>query len=398
MRIRMLRQFIRLEASAGIILFSSAVLAIAVDNSAWSSWYQQLQQLTLRIQLGSLVLAKPLVHWVDDGLMAIFFLLVGLEIKREMIAGELSSARKVLLPLAASIGGMLGPAVVYCAINWGHAFALRGWAIPTATDIAFALGILALLGSRIPASLKIFLTALAIFDDIGGISIIAGYYTQHIAWDMLWLACGCVAILWLLNRFAVMRLAPYFLVGLVLWWCVVKSGVHATLAGIILALMIPLRNPSDPQHSPLRQLEHKLHPYVAFFVLPLFAFFNAGVSFADLHMYQLWQPIPLGIAVGLCVGNPLAIWFSSWLAIRCGIARKPYGSTWLGVFGIAMIAGVGFTMSLFIGGLAFQANPDPLYLAYVRIGVIEGSLIAGVLGYCILRFGRCRNGGMLQET
>lgn len=398
MRLRTMRDFLELEASAGIILFSAALLALVVNNSPLAAIYQHLLSLPLRIQLGRLVISKPLLLWINDGLMAIFFMLVGLEVKREFLEGELNSLRKAMLPIFAGIGGMLGPACLYSLINWGDPIALRGWAIPTATDIAFALGILALLGSRIPASLKIFLTALAIFDDIGGIAIIAGYYTQHIAISMLILSSICIAVLYLFNRLDISARAPYFLVGLLLWICVLKSGVHATLAGIIVALMIPLHNKKNPAISPLKQLEHRLHPWVAFMILPLFAFTNAGISFSAISWQQLWQPIPLAIALGLCVANPVCIWLSCKLAHRLGIARKPYGSTWLGVFGVSMVAGVGFTMSLFIASLAFSGGLQQSHINLARLGVIEGSIIAGTIGYLILRFGQCRSHFGLQRV
>ena len=380
-----IREFFKLEASAGIILFITALLALILDNSPLAAHYESLLNVRFSLHLGNAVLGKSLLMWINEGLMTFFFMLVGLEIKRELLQGELNSIRKAALPIFAAIGGMAGPALVYCLINWGDPVALHGWAIPTATDIAFALGILALLGSRIPISLKIFLTALAIFDDIGGITIIATVYTHSLALHMLAYAAICTLALFLCNRTNLCNKWPYLIIGAFLWFFILKSGVHATLAGIIVALMIPIQNRLQPGHSPVRDLEHQIHPAVAYFILPLFAFANAGVSFSGLSLSQLWQPIPLGIAIGLCIANPISIWLSSYVAIRLNWAEKPKNATWLGLFGIATVAGVGFTMSLFIGGLAFDL---PKYATLVRLGVLEGSLIAGVVGYLICRFGK----------
>ena len=396
MQIRIMRDFLKLESSGGVLLFSAAILALVVDNTPLSHYYHALLSAPLSLQLGQFVIGKPLLMWINEGLMTLFFLLVGLEIKREMLEGELNSLRKATLPVMAAIGGMAGPAVVYCWIHWGDPMALRGWAIPTATDIAFSLGILALLGSRVPVSLKIFLTALAIFDDIGGIAIIAGYYTQHIALSMLIVASLLIILLFILNRLNVTARAPYFLVGAILWFCVLKSGVHATLSGIVIAMMIPLRDKKQAERSPLRELEHVLHPWVAFLILPLFAFANAGISFAGMQLQQLWQPLPLSIALGLFFGKQIGICLMSWLAVSCRLAKKPHGATWLGIYGISLIAGVGFTMSLFIGGLAFDTSGSSIYGTYVRLGVIEGSLLSGLAGYLVLRMGRCTSNTMLQ--
>lgn len=380
-----IREFFKLEASAGIILFITALLALILDNSPLAAHYENLLNLQFSLHLGNAVLGKSLLMWINEGLMTFFFMLVGLEIKRELLQGELNSIRKAALPIFAAIGGMAGPALVYCLINWGDPVALHGWAIPTATDIAFALGILALLGSRIPISLKIFLTALAIFDDIGGITIIATVYTHSLALHMLAYATICTLALFLCNRLNLCNKWPYLIIGAFLWFFILKSGVHATLAGIIVALMIPIQNRLKSGHSPVRDLEHQIHPVVAYLILPLFAFANAGVSFSGLSLSQLWQPIPLGIAIGLCIANPISIWLSSYVAIRLNWAEKPKNATWLGLFGIATVAGVGFTMSLFIGGLAFDL---PKYATLVRLGVLEGSLIAGTAGYLICRFGK----------
>lgn len=386
MAIRSIREFIRLEASAGIVLFVAAVLALVIDNSPIAHFYQAMLAKPLSLSFHFAVLTKPLILWVNEGLMMIFFLLVGLEIKREMFEGELNSKAKAMLPAIAAVGGMLVPALCYVVFNYNDSLALRGWAIPTATDIAFSLGILALLGSRVPPSLKVFLTALAIFDDIGGIVIIAAFYTSTISWVLLLLALGCCLVLFILNRMRVMRFWPYVLVGLLLWVCVLKSGVHATLAGIVIAFAIPLRDKkqSSPAASPLRRLEHGLHPWVAFLILPVFAFCNAGVSFSGMHFSDLLAPIPLGIIAGLFVGKQIGIGLATWLAVKFKAARLPHASTWRGIYGVSMIAGVGFTMSLFIGTLAFGGMPME-YLTQVRIGVLCGSFISGIFGYLLLR-------------
>ncbi|MCH9770445.1 MAG: Na+/H+ antiporter NhaA [Gammaproteobacteria bacterium] len=384
MAFKLIRQFIKLEASGGIILFITALLALIIDNSSWSVYYRAFFNTTFSFHLGMLTLSKPILLWVNDGFMSIFFLLVGLEIKREMFEGELNSLTRAALPAIAAVGGMVVPALVYVFFNWGHTEALRGWAIPTATDIAFSLGILALLGSRIPPSLKIFLTALAIFDDIGAIIVIAVFYTKHISMLLLFIGLGLILVLVILNRLRIVNLAAYFVVGFILWVCVLKSGVHATLAGIILAFAIPLKNPKQPQFSPLRRLEYNLHPWVAFGILPIFAFANAGVSLKGLSFSHLLSPVPLGIAAGLFIGKQIGIWLATILGVRLGLAHMPHGVKGAGVYGVSLIAGVGFTMSLFIGSLAFGYGNDG-YPALVRLGVIFGSLLSGLFGYIVLR-------------
>lgn len=385
----MIREFIQLESSGGIVLFAMALLALIIDNSPLHTWYHHLFNTLVMVQFGEFKLAKPFFLWINDGFMAIFFLLVGLEIKREMIEGELNSFSKAILPGIAAVGGMALPALIYVFFNSGDPTAIRGWAIPTATDIAFSLGILALLGSRIPVSLKIFLTALAIFDDIGAIIVIAIFYTAHITVSLLFVALGLIWVLVILNRFKVTHMAPYFIVGVLLWICVLKSGVHATLAGIVLAFAIPLRDPKHPEQSPLRDLEHKLHPWVAFGILPLFAFANAGVSFMGMSMNDFLHPVPLGIALGLFLGKQLGIWGATFAGIKLGLARMPRGASGFSIYGVALIAGVGFTMSLFIGTLAFN-QVGGHYPAMVRMGVIVGSLLSGLLGFIVLRVA-CRD-------
>ena len=389
MAVRNFREFIALESSGGVILFATAVLALVIANTPWAEYYNSFFNLSMSFQLGAFKLSKPLLLWINDGFMTIFFFLVGLEIKRELIEGELNSMKKAMLPAIAAFGGMVVPALFYLYFNWGDHTALRGWAIPTATDIAFSLGILSLLGSRVPVSLKIFLTALAIFDDLGAIVIIAIFYSHSISLSLLLVAVILVMGLILLGRFKVMSLSPYVVIGLILWVCVLKSGVHATLSGVILAFSIPLRNPKKPKESPLKYLEHTLHPWVAFGVLPLFAFANAGVSFSGLQLHDLLGPITLGIAGGLFIGKQIGIWGASFLAVKLGMAHYPKEVNGIGIYGVSLIAGVGFTMSLFIGTLAFSQT-EVGYPALVRLGVLAGSLVSGLLGYLILRFAYAR--------
>ncbi len=377
-----IREFLRLEAAAGVILFAAAVLALAVSNSALSPLYDALLDTPMRISVGAFALDKPLLLWINDGLMAVFFLLVGLEIKREIIAGELSEMKQVALPAAAALGGMAVPAVIYAVFNYADSGAMRGWAIPTATDIAFALGVLSLLGRRVPVGLKVFLTAVAIFDDLGAIIIIAVFYTADLSLASLALASVALVGLAVLNIAGITRIAPYVLVGVLLWVCVLKSGVHATLAGVALAAAIPLKAIDEEGHSPLRHLEERLHPWVAYGILPLFGFANAGVSLAGVGLASLLDPITLGIALGLLVGKQIGVFGGSWLMIRGGLARLPEGMSMTALYGVAILCGIGFTMSLFIGTLAFEA---PQAAAQVRLGVIVGSLVAAAVGWAVIR-------------
>ncbi len=377
-----LREFLRLEAASGIILVIAAALAMAMANSPLGHFYTALFDIPVSVQVGGLGIAKPLLLWINDGLMAVFFLLVGLEIKREIREGELSSRDQALLPCSAALGGMVVPAVIYAALNWGDDVALRGWAIPTATDIAFALGVLTLLGSRVPVSLKVFLTALAIIDDLGAIVIIALFYTANLSVESLTLAGIALAVLFTLNKMKVMRISAYVLVGVALWIFVLKSGVHATLAGVALAMAIPTRDPDDPERSPLGEIEHRLHVWVAYGILPLFAFANAGVSLAGVSLVALFEPLPLGIALGLFFGKQVGVFGATWLAVKTGVGRMPAGTNWAQIYGVAILAGIGFTMSLFIGTLAFQG---PEQAAQVRIGVLGGSTVAALIGYFFLR-------------
>ncbi len=379
--------FIHHEAAGGIVLLIAAFVAILLENSPWAWVSDRLLDTPVSVRVGALSLDKPLLLWINDGLMAIFFFLVGLELKRELLRGELSSMAQALLPAAAAVGGMVVPALIYVVITSSDPAALRGWAIPAATDIAFAVGVLALLGSRVPSSLKIFLLALAIIDDLGAIIIIALFYTGSLSWLSLGLAAGGLVVLAVLNARDVQRLAPYVLAGIFIWVCVLKSGIHATLAGVMVALAIPLSSGSgsDREGAPslLESVEHALHPWVKFLVLPAFAFANAGVSFAGMSFSSLLQPIPLGIAAGLFFGKQIGIFGAVWLLVRAGLARLPAGATWPQVYGVAMLGGIGFTMSLFIGTLAF---PSPASAASLRLGVIAGSLLSAVAGYAVLRY------------
>lgn len=376
-----LREFIAQETSAGIILFCAAVAAMVAMNSAFNPYYLAFLDIPVAVQFGALEIAKPLSLWINDGLMAIFFFLVGLEVKRELLEGQLSSIEQASLPFIAAIGGMALPALVFLYFNWTVPENINGWAIPAATDIAFALGVLALLGKHAPVSLKILLLAIAIIDDIGAIIIIALFYTAEVSSFSLLLAGGGTILLFAMNRLGVIRTAPYILVGTFLWICVLKSGVHATLAGVIAALAIPL-NAKDGS-SPLKHLEHFLHPWTAFLVLPIFAFANAGVSLAGLQIADLMAPLALGIAAGLVVGKQVGVFGFMYLATRIGLVKRPAGVTWLQLYGLACLTGIGFTMSLFIGNLAFV---DPEQIETVKLGVISGSVISGLLGYCLLRF------------
>jgi Na+:H+ antiporter, NhaA family len=373
--------FIRTEAASGLLLLAAAALALAAANSPAQALYGAFLDLPVGVRVGAFELQKPLLLWINDGLMAIFFLLVGLELKRELVEGELSTREQAILPCLAALGGMLAPALIYAAVNWSDAAALHGWAIPAATDIAFALGVLALLGSRIPASLKVFLVALAIIDDLGAILIIALFYSGELSIWSLGLAAMVMLCLLALNRAGVTRVAPYMLLGIALWLFVLESGVHATLAGVAVALAVPIGE-DEAGRSPLRALEHVLHPWVAFLVMPVFAFANAGVSFAGITFAHLFAEVPLGIALGLFLGKQIGAFGAAWLAIRAGWARMPDGADWGLLYGTCMLAGIGFTMSLFIGTLAFELAS---YAAPVRLGVLTGSLLSGLLGYLMLR-------------
>jgi len=381
-----IREFLKLESASGILLVIAGALAMVAANTVLAPWYDALLSTPFKIQLGDFKLDKPLVIWINDLLMAIFFLLVGLEIKREVVMGELSDSSKVALPAIAALGGMVVPAAIYAWINWGDEVAMRGWAIPSATDIAFALGVLSLFGERVPVGLKIFLMTLAVLDDLGAIIIIALFYTSNLSLEALMLAGLAIAGLLALNRFGVRTIAPYMLVGLVLWVCVLKSGVHATLAGVVTALFVPARDPQDPEHPTLMRLEHALHPWVAFGILPIFAFANAGVSLAGLSLADLLQPIPLGIMLGLLIGKQVGVFGFSWVAVKLGLARLPSGVDFRQVYGAAVLCGIGFTMSLFIGMLAFEGSPGGDAIVTGRLGVLSGTLLSAAIGYLVLQF------------
>jgi len=376
------KAFFQHEAAGGIVLLAAAIAGLLLQNSPASWLYDALMSTPVTVRVGALNLDKPLLLWINDGMMAVFFFLVGLEIKREMLVGELSTLKQASLPAIAALGGMMVPALIYTAINRHDDVALHGWAIPAATDIAFAIGVLALLGPRVPLALKVFLLALAILDDLGSIVIIAIFYTEHLTLEALALAGLGIGVLAILNAKGVTRVAPYILVGLFIWVCVLKSGVHATLAGVATALAVPLARPAGGGHGTLERLEEQLGPWVKFGVLPLFAFANAGVSLAGVTLAHVLSPIPMGIALGLFLGKPLGIFGFSFAAISLGLAGKPQGSTWPQLLGVAMLGGIGFTMSLFIGMLAFT---DATRAAEIRIGVLLGSIASAVAGYLFLK-------------
>jgi Na+:H+ antiporter, NhaA family len=376
--------FFELESSGGILLMFAAGLALICANSGLAGSYELLLSIPVEVRVGTLHIAKPLLLWINDGLMAVFFFLIGLELKRELIEGELSDRRNIILPGVGAIGGMLGPALIYVYFNYDDPTAIKGWAIPAATDIAFALGVLSLLGSRVPTSIKIFLTSLAIFDDIGAILIIAFFYTSKISLSALLVVAFCIPILVYMNRRNVESKTAYLLFGLIMWVATLKSGVHATLAGVLLAMFIPMKSKSMPEYSPLKSMEHDLHSVVAFFILPLFAFSNAGISFRGLGLDQIVHGVPMGIALGLFVGKQVGIFGLCWLVIKSGLAKLPGGMSWRGLYGTAALCGIGFTMSFFIGSLAFEETGVNL-LFDERLGIIIGSFLSGLVGYVILR-------------
>ncbi len=378
------RDFLKKDTSVGILLIGAALLAMIAANTPLFTYYALLLDVPITVAIGDLAISKPILLWINDGLMAMFFLLIGLEVKREFISGQLSTPSQVLLPGLAAIGGMVVPALVYVLLNYDNPVAVRGWAIPTATDIAFSLGVLALLGSRVPSSLKIFLMALAIIDDLGAIIIIALFYTSELSTLSISLAAVCLTSLIIINRLGVVRLGPYIMIGVIMWVCVLKSGVHATLAGVALAFTIPMRALDQNGHSPLVTMEHQLHGWVNFFILPVFAFANAGVALSWTQMTGLLAPSPLGVILGLFFGKQIGVFLFTYAVIKTGKAKLPEGTTWMHIYGVAALCGIGFTMSLFIGSLAFETVGTEYFIAD-RGGILVGSLGSALWGYFILK-------------
>ena len=375
--------FFQLEAASGLVLLIAAIIALVISNSNLNELYFNTLEQYLFIGINNFGLKLSVHHWINDLLMAVFFFFVTLEIKREFIQGELSNLKKALLPIIGAVGGMVIPALVYVVINLGNNETLNGWAIPSATDIAFSLGILSLLGSRVPISLKIFLTALAIIDDLGAILIIAFFYSGDLSISYLSLILISYILLLLLNKFGVKKFIPYLIIGAFMWFFTYKSGIHATIAGVLLASTIPHRI-KEKDFSLLIKLEHAISPYVAFIIMPIFAFANAGVSLKGLSLSSLLEPVPLGILLGLFVGKQVGVMLVSFLAVKCGVAQMPDKSNWLSLYGVSILTGVGFTMSLFVGNLAFAENIQ--YIDGVKIGVLAGSLLSTVFGYFILLY------------
>lgn len=380
-----LLNFIRKESSAGIILIMTTIAALLFQNGPLSEYYTGFLHTHVEIRFGELQIAKPLLLWVNDGLMAVFFFMIGLEVKREVMEGHLSSLRQITLPAIAAVGGMVVPALFFILFNAGDEFAMNGWAIPTATDIAFALGILSLLGPRVPVSLKIFLMALAIIDDLGAIIIIALFYTTDLSTTSIVIASMALAVLFAFNRMNVAKQSLYIVVGIVLWVSVLKSGVHATLAGVALAFMIPLQSKDEKggTFSMLKNMEHGLHYWVAFFILPLFAFVNAGVDLRGISVEEIVGPVPMGIMMGLFIGKQVGVFGFSWIAIKLGLASRPTGATWIQFYGVAILTGIGFTMSLFVDSLAY--NDTDLFRYADKLAILLGSFLSGVTGYLLLR-------------
>jgi len=383
---RALRRLLHSESAPGLLLFAAALAAMAVANSGLSGAYRDFFEIPIEVRIGGFEIAKPLLLWVNDGLMAVFFFLVGLELKRELLEGELSSPRRAFLPVAAALGGIAGPALIYAALNAGDPVALHGWAIPAATDIAFALGVLALLGERVPRGLKVFLLSVAIVDDLAAILIIALFYSSTPPPVTLAVAGAALAALVLMNLAGVRRISPYLLIGIVLWAAVLKSGVHATIAGVLLALTIPLRTRAAGEASPARELERDLHLPVVFGVLPLFAFANAGVDFGGMRLADLGHGVTLGIAAGLFLGKQLGVALVTALLVAAGLARLPSGTNWAAFYGVAVLTGIGFTMSLFIGSLAFKEELAASLPVDERVGILLGSGISALAGYLVLRY------------
>ena len=378
-----IRNFLKKETAGGILLVAAAVLALICANSPLAEYYNKLLSVTGELRIEEFRVAKPALLWINDLWMAVFFFLVGLELKRELVEGELSTRSQLILPLAGALGGMVVPAAFYIWFNYNDDVAMQGWAIPMATDIAFALGVLALLGSRVPIALKVFLTSLAIVDDIGAIVIIAIFYSGSLSQISLFVAAGCLLVLYFINKRGIADIPTYLFVGGILWLAVLKSGVHATLAGVVLALFIPLTDPKRPGFSPAKYMEHSLHPIVVYFILPVFAFANAGVNLEGVSFSSLFEDVPLGIISGLFLGKQIGVFFFCWVVIAIGLTRMPEGLNWKTLYGTGILCGIGFTMSFFISGLAFeQVNGGDLMDD--RLGILSGSVLAGVVGYVYL--------------
>lgn len=382
---RAINRFFSSEASGGILLILSAAAALIVANSTFAPLYESWLNSYFSVKLNNEGIAKPLILWINDGLMAIFFFLIGLELKKELLEGKLKNPRDVVLPGMAAVGGMIAPALIFFVLNSGLV-TVKGWAIPAATDIAFALGVLALMGDRVPSSLKVFLLTLAILDDMGAIIIIALFYTANLQVDYLYLALIPLAGMVMLNLKGAHRIAPFILLATVMWFFVLKSGAHATLAGVIAAFCIPLKDRWGK--SPLHSLEHALSPYVLYLIVPIFAFANAGVVFNGMSVTDIFLPLPLGITLGLIVGKQVGVLGVTWLMVKSGLAKLPTGANWLHIYGVACLAGIGFTMSLFIGSLSFD---DPTLMNQVRVGVLAGSIASAVLGFAALKIAESRD-------
>lgn len=381
--IEYLRDFFRLEAAGGIFLGLTTLLALLMQNSFLDTLYNSFLETPVVLQIGKFLIQKPLLLWINDGLMAVFFFLIGLEIKREIMDGQLSSRDQLSLPVFAALGGMAMPALIYILFNSSDSVALKGWAIPAATDIAFALAIITLLGSRVPESLKIALVAIAILDDLAAIVVIAVFYTETLSLFSLAIALAAIGVLALLNFKNVQNTAAYIVTGIILWACVLKSGVHATLAGVILAFFIPLKPQGESAVSLAKELEHNLHPWVVYGVLPIFAFANAGVPLTGLSLDYFFHPITLGVFCGLFFGKQIGIMLFTKIGIVLKLLKLPNGVSWKQYYGMTLLTGIGFTMSLFIGTLAFS---DPIHQHYVRLGVLSGSILSGTIGFFILKF------------
>ena len=383
MPIEIIRKFFKLKSAPGILLFVAAIVAILVENSFLGDLYSKLLHSSININIYNFSIEKDLHHWINDGLMAIFFLLIGLEIKRELVQGHLSTREQFSLPAVAAIGGITIPAIIYISLNFGNEVTTNGWAIPTATDIAFALGVVTLLGNRIPISLKVTLVAIAIIDDLIAIIIIASFYASDLSINYLFFAAIATFILFVLNNRKINNLSPYVILGILLWVFVLKSGIHASLAGVLLAQFIPIKPKDTSAHSPLYKLEHSIEPWVNFIILPIFAFANAGVSFSGMKLNLLWDPVTLGIILGLFFGKQIGVMLFTYLGSILKICKLPSDISWAQYYGLSLVTGIGFTMSLFIGSLAFT---DPEYQTSVRLGVLIASLLAGIFGYLTLRF------------